>query len=180
MRRAADYHCSQFVELPIGDYDFSLIRHFLFDMAELVRFESLRTSSYRPLADLATKYYGEIKYHAMHARTWLKRLGNSNEDAIERLQVSLDYAMPFALGIFEPSPYESMIIDSGLSIGEKEIQNRWLVKIQEIIGLTHLELKDPSGLIPQYGGRIGQHTKFLEVLLDEMSEVFKLDPEADW
>ncbi len=180
MRRASEYRCSHFVQLPVGEYDFSLVRHFLFDLAELVRFDALRSSSYKPLSDLANKYYGEIKYHAMHARTWLKRLGNANEDAIERMQIALDYAMPFALGIFEPSPYEDILVTSGVFIGEQELKERWLMKIAEVINLTQLELPDVRILSPVYGGRMGEHTQFLEPLLEEMSEVFKLDPQAEW
>ena len=36
MRNADQFHNCQFVELPNGEYDFSLIRHFLFDTAELL------------------------------------------------------------------------------------------------------------------------------------------------
>ena len=39
-RNAPQFHCSHLVELPIGGYDFSLIRHFLFDFAEYMRFEA--------------------------------------------------------------------------------------------------------------------------------------------
>ena len=45
MRNADQFHNCEFVELPIGEYDFSLIRHFLFDTAELIRFEMLAESS---------------------------------------------------------------------------------------------------------------------------------------
>jgi 1,2-phenylacetyl-CoA epoxidase catalytic subunit len=44
-RNAPQFHCCQLVELPIGEYDFSLIRHFLFDHAELLRFEALATAA---------------------------------------------------------------------------------------------------------------------------------------
>ncbi len=30
------------------------------------------------------------------------------------------------------------------------------------------------------GGRKGQHTEHLQPLLDEMSEVFRIDPAAEW
>src|SRR5947207_1781747 len=33
-RQEKDYKCCQLVELPIGEYDFSLMRHFLFDHSE--------------------------------------------------------------------------------------------------------------------------------------------------
>lgn len=180
MRQAAEYRCSHLVQLPIGEYDFSLTRHFLFDMAELVRFEALRSSSYKPLAELAAKYYGEIKYHAMHARTWLKRLGTANEESIERMQRALDYAMPYALGIFEHSPYEDLLIAEDVFIGEEAIKRIWLERIQEVVTQTQLEMPDLLIMSPVLGGRVGQHTEYLEPLLDEMSEVFRLDPEAEW
>src|SRR6056300_242785 len=49
-RNANQFHSSKLVELPIGDYSFSLIRHFLFDFSEYLRFEALRSSAYEPLA----------------------------------------------------------------------------------------------------------------------------------
>src|ERR1700712_146479 len=40
-RSAAQFRNCVFVELPVGEYDFSLVRHFLFDTAEALRFEML-------------------------------------------------------------------------------------------------------------------------------------------
>jgi ring-1,2-phenylacetyl-CoA epoxidase subunit PaaC len=31
-----------------------------------------------------------------------------------------------------------------------------------------------------YGGRYGYHTEYLQPLLDEMTEVYRLDPTAEW
>ena len=33
---------------------------------------------------------------------------------------------------------------------------------------------------PIVGGRIGKHSEHLQPLLDEMSEVFRIDPSAEW
>lgn len=180
MRSPKEYRCSHLVELPTGEYDFSLVRHFLFDTAELVRFDALRKSSYTPLADLAGKYFGEIKYHAMHARTWMKRLGSADDATVDRMQQALDYAMPFALGIFEPSPYEDLLVSSGVFVGEAVIKAIWEQKVADLLATTQLHMPDLLILTPAYGGRVGEHTEFLEPLLDEMSEVFRLDPEAEW
>ena len=60
-REEKEFKCCQLVELPIGEYDFSLVRHFLFDHAELIRYEMLTASSFMPLAQLARKVKGEIK-----------------------------------------------------------------------------------------------------------------------
>lgn len=37
-----------------------------------------------------------------------------------------------------------------------------------------------DGVEPAFGGRKGVHTPHLQPLLDEMTEVFSIDPGADW
>jgi ring-1,2-phenylacetyl-CoA epoxidase subunit PaaC len=180
MRNANQFHNCQLVELPNGEYDFSLIRHFLFDTAESIRFELLANSSFQPLAELARKIKGELKYHTLHANTWIKRLGSATDESISRLQKSLDLALPYALGIFEPSPFETTLIAEGIFAGEQEVQKRWRVKVEELLAQTQLHLPSWNTLEPVLGGRMGQHTEHLQPLLDEMSEVFKIDPAAEW
>jgi ring-1,2-phenylacetyl-CoA epoxidase subunit PaaC len=179
-RNAPQFHCSQLVELPIGEYDFSLIRHFLYDHAEILRFEALSHSSYEPLAQVARKLKGELKYHTLHANTWIKQLGSSTEEAIERLQGSLNYTLPFALGLFEKMAAEDDIIAEGIFVGEDEIKARWQENITKVLSQTALELPDMTTLTPVFGGRVGQHTEYLQPLLDEMAEVFRVDPTAEW
>lgn len=180
MRNAEQFHNSQFVELPNGEYDFSLIRHFLFDTAELIRFQMLSNSSFESLANLSKKIKGETKYHSMHAKIWIKQLGSATEESISRLQGSLDMAMPYALGMFEVSEFEQQLIDEGIFGGEEALKAQWKRAITEVISETSLSLPDMETLTPVYGGRYGDHTKHLQPLLDEMSEVFKVDPTADW
>ncbi len=179
-RNANQFHNSIFTELPNLEYDFSLIRHFLYDTAEAIRFEFLMRSSYQPLAQLATKVRGELRYHTLHANTWIKQLGSATEESISRLQSSLEYAMPYALGMFEPSPYEKEIIETGIFEGEAKLQDRWIARVTEIISETQLQLPDWKILEPKIGGRIGKHSEHLQPLLDEMSEVFRIDPSAEW
>lgn len=180
MRPAAHFRNCRFVELPIGEYDFSLIRHFLFDHAELLRFEMLSSSSFEPLALIAGKLRGEIKYHVMHADVWIKKLGTGSEESIIRMQNSLNYAMPYALGIFEESKFEHVLIEEGIFEGENALKERWLQKIIQVLNKTNLNLPEINKIIPETGGRFGRHTQHLHPLLMEMSEVFKLDPEAEW
>ncbi|MBN8653054.1 MAG: phenylacetate-CoA oxygenase subunit PaaC [Cytophagales bacterium] len=179
-RNANQFHNCILVELPNQEYDFSLIRHFLFDTAEALRFEALSNSSYEPLAQLARKIRGELRYHTLHANTWIKQLGSATEESITRLQNSLVVAMPYALGIFEPSPYEAELISEKIFSGEADLQKKWLEKIEATLNQTHLHLPDWKTIIPVYGGRTGKHSEHLQPLLDEMSEVFRIDPSAEW
>lgn len=179
-RNAPQYHCCQLVELPIGEYEYSLMRHFLFDHAESLRYEALTQSSYEPLAKVAAKFRGELKYHVLHANTWIKQLGSATEESIVRLQNALTETLPYALGIFEESPYEAELIECGIFIGEKALRERWLTSISAVLAHTQLDLPDLLTVAPIDGGRTGEHTEHLQPLLEEMSAVFRLDPSADW
>lgn len=179
-RNANQFHNCVLVELPNQEYDFSLIRHFLFDTADSLRWESLTKSSYTPLAQLAAKIKGELRYHTLHANTWVKQLGSATEESISRLQQSLNVAMPYALGIFEESPFEKELIDTGIFVGEKALITKWKIKINEVIAQTRLHLPDMESISPKNGGRTGKHSEHLQPMLDEMSEVFRIDPTAEW
>lgn len=179
-RNASQFHNSVLVELPNGEYDFSLIRHFLYDTAEVIRFEMLSNSSFQQIADLSKKIRAELRYHTLHANTWMKQLGTATEESISKLQKSLDYAMPFALGMFEESPYEKELIAGGIFGGERALKEKWMKKVEEIISQTNLTLPDWKLIQPVMGGRVGKHTVHLQPLLDEMSEVFRIDPSAEW
>ena len=179
-REEKEFKCCQLVELPIGEYDFSLVRHFLFDHAELIRYEMLTTSTFQPLAQLAKKVKGEIKYHVMHADSFLKQLAKGTEESHARMQSALNYAMPYALGIFEKSEYEDVLIKEGVFAGEDSLKEKWLEKITAIVTVAGLSLPNVTESNIIYGGRKGYHSKYLEPLLDEMTEVTRSDPGAEW
>ncbi|MCA4900446.1 MAG: 1,2-phenylacetyl-CoA epoxidase subunit PaaC [Bacteroidota bacterium] len=179
-RNAPQFHNCVFVELPNQEYDFSLIRHFLYDSAEALRFEMLTASSYEPLAQVAKKIRAELRYHTLHAKTWINQLGSATEESVSRLQKSLDYAFPYALGIFEQSPYESDLIAQRIFAGESILKEQWLAKVEEMLAKTSLQMPDWKVIQPITGGRIGKHSEHLQPLLDEMSEVFRIDPTAEW
>lgn len=180
MRNAAQFHNCIFVELPNGEYDFSLVRHFLYDTALALRFEMLCHSSFSPLAELAVKIGSEVKYHTLHANTWIKKLGSATSESVGRLQTSLDRALPYALGMFEPSPFEEDLAREGIFPGEAILRVRWQQRVEEILRLTRLNPAPWESVQPVTGGRVGKHSEHLQPLLDEMAEVFRIDPSAEW
>ena len=180
LREEKLFKCCQFVELPIGEYDFSLIRQFLFDHAEAIRYEMLASSSFQPLAQLAKKIKGEIKYHTMHADIFLNQLSAGNEECHARMQQALNFAMPYALGIFEKGDFESDLISQQVFAGEDALKSKWLVKVTAIIEKAGLQVPNVAPDKIVYGGRKGFHSEYLKPLLDEMCEVVRTDPEAEW
>ncbi|MES2380841.1 MAG: 1,2-phenylacetyl-CoA epoxidase subunit PaaC [Bacteroidota bacterium] len=180
MREAKQFHNAQLLELPNDDYDFSTIRHFLFDHADQLRFDNLANSSFEPLAKVARKIKGELKYHVFHADIWLNKLGNGNEESHARMQTALNHAWNYALGIFEESKLEKELIDNNVFEGEVSLKNRWLAVITPLIEKANLKIPDEKHWAPVLGGRTGYHTEHLEQLVNEMSEVFKIEPNAEW
>lgn len=180
LRPAENYTCCHLVELPIGEYDFSLVRHFLFDHAAALRFEALAESSFVPLQQLARKIKGELKYHTLHANAWIVQLAQAGEAGRARMQAALEDVLPLALGIFEPVAQEAALIAEGVYCGEAVLLQRWQERLEPVLVQAGLRLPALDGLEPAYGGRSGWHTQYLAPLLEEMGAVFRLDPEATW
>ncbi len=179
-RPTKDFKCCQLVELPIGEYDFSLIRHLLFDYAEALRYKALMNSSFTPLAQLSAKIRGEIKYHIFHADVWVKQLGRATEEANARLQTALNEAFPYALGIFEEGDFEDLLQEENIFKGERTLKGEWLENLERFLKKAGLQMPDVDSTEPIYGGRKGFHSEYLHPLLQEMTEVHKVDENAEW
>ncbi|NJM64108.1 MAG: hypothetical protein HC849_34565, partial [Oscillatoriales cyanobacterium RU_3_3] len=119
-----------------------------FAEAEALRFEMLCQSSYQPLAELARKIKGELRYHTMHANYWLKKLGTATEESKARMQQSLNELLPYAVGIFEESEFEPELIKENIFAGEVDLKTKWKDSVTEIISGTELFLSDWATIKP--------------------------------
>lgn len=179
MRNEKEFYSCQLVEMPIGSYDFSLMRHFLFDHAAQLRFNEWSNSSFEPLAKLARKVKGEIKYHVFHADTWVQQLAVAgNDESKARMQSALNEVYPLALGLFEPLDGEKLLVEHKIALSEAELQASWKAEIQARVTAWGLRLPENKEAV--LGGRKGYHSEYLQPLLDEMTEVFRVDPQAEW
>jgi len=179
-RGVKEFKCCHFVEYPIGEYDFSLMRNFLFNHAEAARFDMLSGSSFEPIQKLAKKYRGEIKYHTMHSDTWIKQLARATDESHNRMQKVLNDSFNLALGIFEESEHYGVLHEMKVFEGENSLKSKWLETIIPIFESALLKIPGQDSWKPSLGGRKGLHTGYLPALLDEMCEVFKIDPKAEW
>ena len=161
-----------------GDWAASLVRQFFFSEADAVRMTSLEQSAYVPLAQLARKLRGELKYHTLHGRTMIERLGRATPDSRARLQASIDQLYPHALGMFESTKYDAALAEAAICPTEGELCERWQREMEPTLRKAGLQL--PSGAKPIVGGRIGKHPAELTSLLDDLQRVYRLDPNAQW
>ena len=177
-RPASEFRCSALVCLPRGDWAFSIVRQFLYDAAESVRLEALADSSYAPLAALVRKLRGEEKYHLLHGRTWLMKLGSATEDSHARMQAAVDELFPYALGLFEPTRHEAALAARGIQPTEAALLEQWRRAAEPVIREAGLLV--PADATPALGGRAGKHPPALAELINDMQKVFRIDPGASW
>ena len=177
-RNADDYRCARFVSLANGDWAFSVLRQYLYDAAESVRLRALCDSAYVPLAQLARKLMGEEKYHLMHGRIWVDRLGNGTDTSREKMATAMQIAYPHALGLFEPTSVDEALARLGIAPLEADLCRQWEDSVKPVLEDAGLEL--PEATSPVYGGRTGDQPAELRELLESMQVVYSADPGAKW
>ncbi|HSH01596.1 MAG TPA: 1,2-phenylacetyl-CoA epoxidase subunit PaaC [Anaerolineae bacterium] len=176
-RDLAGYRNAQIVELPKGDWAFSMLRQYFFDMLEQVRLPTLMNSSYKPLADAATKIRAEEIYHLRHTYTWLKRLGLGTEESNRRLQNALNELWPYAAQMFVPVAGEYSLVAADIVPAPTAVEAAWREQVEPF--LTSIDLTIPANWPTQRPAR-SEHTKHLATLLADLQEVARFDPQANW
>lgn len=183
----ADFTCCRLVTYPRGDFAYTVVRQYFFDVAEKVRLESLRSSSSSELKDVAGKILREESYHLLHLRGLLERLGDATEESHRRMQAAVDAAFPQALGIFEPVPEEEHLVRTGVFPGNAILEQEWLNEVLPVLLGSTLSVpaSKQNGRIsihvsPDVGGRRKSHTPHLKQLVDDLQQVYRIAPGAGW
>jgi ring-1,2-phenylacetyl-CoA epoxidase subunit PaaC len=177
-RDAVDYRCAQLVELPRGDWAFSMLRQYLFDAAETARLASLVESRFTPLAQSAAKIRTEEIYHYRHSHAWIRRLGLGTQESHRRTQAALDELWPYALQLMVPLPGEAELAARGLAPAAVVVRQAWEAFV--IPALREAGLNVPDFGIPAAQDR-SLHSPHLAPLLEEMQSVARLEgPGVEW
>jgi ring-1,2-phenylacetyl-CoA epoxidase subunit PaaC len=177
LRDPADFRNVQMVELPNGDWAFSMLRQFLFDAAESVRLEGLAGSRHPPIAEAAAKIRQEERYHLRHTSAWVRRLGLGTQESHRRMQSALDLLYPFALQLFQPADGRAQLAEQGYLPAEDLLLAEWQNLVRPY--LTEADLSVPQHAAPPAASR-AEHTGHLAELLQEMQVVARSDQQAVW
>lgn len=161
-----------------GDWALGLVRQFFFSEADALRMTALESSAYGPLAQLARKLRGELKYHTLHGRTMMQRLSGATAESRARLQAAVDRLYPHALGVFEPTEHDDALAAGGISPTEAALCEQWRGRIGPM--LEGYGFATPANARPVCGGRIGQHPPALAALVTDMQKVYRMDPQTQW
>jgi ring-1,2-phenylacetyl-CoA epoxidase subunit PaaC len=180
-RRPDEYRCAEIVELSDEfNWATALCRNFFCDHFDLLRLHRLAQSNYTPIAQLARRLASEEEIHVEHADSWMARLGGSDQ-AHGLIQEALDALAPRASSLFEPTEGSDLLEAAGIyPATSRSLFDRWSQDLQEVVREVDLSLtlQLPSSNV--VGGRHGRHSEAFLPLLDELTEVYRIEPEAAW
>jgi ring-1,2-phenylacetyl-CoA epoxidase subunit PaaC len=191
-RKPEEYLCAHIVEVPDEfDWATAMARKFFCDHFDLLRLRALSKSSHKPLADLSRRIAAEEQLHVEHVDSWIKRLGRGTSESRSRMQRAIDALSPLAIGLFEPVEGQDQTERAGLYPASPTVLfDEWSISLSRIVKDAGLQFKRPDSLAPSHrdaksatggaGGRRGVHTPHLKALLDEMCEVYRIEPGAAW
>ena len=168
----------QILELPRGDFGFTILRQFLFDAWSFHHLEALARSAHSELAALAAKAHKETRYHLRHSSEWVVRLGDGTEESHRRIQTSLDELWPWTGEFFWQNEVDAELRAAGGAPDPETLRAPWESMVGELLGRATLAI--PSGPMRMTGGRMGRHTEHLGHMLAEMQIVARSHPGAKW
>ncbi|HEY7794927.1 MAG TPA: 1,2-phenylacetyl-CoA epoxidase subunit PaaC [Gaiellaceae bacterium] len=97
-RQPGEYRCAPLVQLRlVPDWARTIARHVLYEAADAVRIDALKSRDDAELAGIAAKIDREEVYHRLHAEMWHERLRDE-----PRYTTALDELWPLALGVLAP------------------------------------------------------------------------------
>lgn len=171
-REAPAWRNAQMVELPKGDWAFSMLRQYLFDALELVRLPLLGNSSDARIAAIATKCRTEEIYHYRHTSNWVKRLSLGTDESHRRTQAALEALWPYTAQLLDPLPGEPELAAQNIVPPAATVRAAWVELVTPALQQWGLTLAPVNHFAPTPRTA---HTPHLETLLKDMQEVARLE-----
>ncbi|MFD3447398.1 1,2-phenylacetyl-CoA epoxidase subunit PaaC [Microbacteriaceae bacterium 4G12] len=160
------------------DWAFAVVRNYFYTTAKKVKIDSLKSSTYQPLADVAVKVNMELYYHVMHWKIWFTQLLQSTDEAKERMMAAIEMVSEDVGGLFAFGDLAKQMEEFGLIENEALLQEKWLAALQPVFELVGLQA--PTCGMKHGNGRNGEHTEDLQAALVTLSEVYRIDPVVQW
>lgn len=178
MRDAIDYRNLLLVELPRGDFAFTVARQLFFSVFALLQAEALQRSANQDMAGVAAKMVKEAKYHVRHAGEWMLMLGDGTEESHRRLQDAVDELWPYTGEMFLADDVDRRVAVAHGGVDPSTLEARWREQVGDV--MRRANVRAPEVKWMQRGGRLGRHTEHLGHMLAEMQVLQRQHPGASW
>lgn len=178
-RNDVEYKNIKMVELPRGDFGFTVARNFLFSSFSRYLYEVLSDADDEQFSGMIKKHLKEIKYHQRHSREWVLRLGNGTEESHTRIQNAFGELWTYTEELFYYDEVGAQMTGNNLDVNPTSFKDDWQQTVASVLDKATLTVPDWDQFMAS-GGRQGRHTEHLGHLLAEMQHLRRSYPDADW
>ncbi len=178
LRDAPAWRNALIMELPNGDFAFTIARLFLVSACSDAFWRAACHSTREGFAAIAAKAEKETAYHLRHAAEWLVRLGDGTAESHRRAQQAVDTLWPYTGELFASDADEQALIAEQVLPDPTALRPDWDATVTAT--LARATLTRPAGGWMQSGGRTGRHSEHLGHLLAELQFLQRAYPGASW
>jgi ring-1,2-phenylacetyl-CoA epoxidase subunit PaaC len=178
LRDERDYLNATLVELPRGDFAFTVLRNVVAALWLRGMWERLGHSTDPELAAIAGKAVKEARYHVQHAADWVVRLGNGTPESARRLKAALADLWRYVPELFEDDAVDQHAAATGLGPAASTLRDEFDAEMAAL--LAEVGLAVPSASVYRSTGRRGIHSEHMGHLLTEMQHLQRAYPGGAW
>jgi ring-1,2-phenylacetyl-CoA epoxidase subunit PaaC len=178
LRDERDYLNVTLVELPRGDFAFTVLRNLMVASFLGLLWQRLAESSDAELAAIAGKAVKEARYHRQHAADWVVRLGDGSDESRRRSVAALAELWRYTPELFESDAVDEAAQASGLGPRWADLREPWLAEMRSVLDEAGLELPAESAF--RSTGKLGRHSEHMGYILADMQYLQRAFPGGVW
>lgn len=178
LREERDYRNVTLVELPRGDFAFTVLRNAIMASFFKQLWQKLARSSDAELAAIAGKAIKEARYHQQHAADWVVRLAQGTDESRRRVDAALADLWRFTAELFASDAVDAQAAQSGLGPAWGELEPGWRADMEQVLGAAGLAIPVATPFLST--GKRGVHSEHMGFILAEMQSLQRSYPGGVW
>ncbi|MEY2876157.1 MAG: hypothetical protein RLZZ373_3528 [Pseudomonadota bacterium] len=178
LRDERDYLNPTLVELPRGDFAFTVLRNAMVATFLRLMWTQLAQSSDAELAAIAGKAVKEARYHEQHAGDWVVRLGDGTEESARRMATAVDALWRYSAELFDADAIDEAAAVSGLGPRWSDLRDDWQAAMHPLLAEAGLTPPKPSAFLST--GKRGVHSEHMGFLLADLQTLQRTFPGGVW
>lgn len=178
LRDAADYRSCWLAEVDCSDWNDSLVRHWLYDRAESLRWAALTECPDERVAALANRALREETFHLEHGERFMGRVAGA--DATGKVAASINRLLPIARGVWDV-PVEGDPVESGFTTRPTaELAAEWEKLIADDLERWGANISLPDGSVSTGQAHRTMRSDGFDAFHADLQQVILLDTSAVW
>ena len=178
LRDERDYLNVTLVELPRGDFAFTVLRNAIVATFLKLMWERLAGSSDAELAGIAGKAVKEARYHQQHHGDWVVRLADGTAESRRRIDAASNELWRYTAELFEADAIDEHAAAIGLGPRWSELCEPWFADMAVLFGEAGLSMPQETAF--RSTGKHGVHSEHMGYILAEMQHLQRTFPGGVW